>query len=65
MSFETIAYEKENNSALITLNRLKIKCLDTFYGRGTCTSYTQANEDNSVGAIVMTGAGKGFVLGPT
>ena len=64
MSFETILYEKKNNSALITLNRPeKLNAWTPFMAEELAKAITKANEDNSVGAIVMTGAGKGFCAG--
>ena len=64
MSFETILYEKKNNSVLITLNRPeKLNAWTPFMAEELAKAITKANEDNSVGAIVMTGAGKGFCAG--
>ena len=64
MSFKTILYEKKNNSVLITLNRPeKLNAWTPFMAEELAKAITKANEDNSVGAIVMTGAGKGFCAG--
>ena len=59
MNFETILYEKKNNSALITLNRPeKLNAWTPFMAEELASAINEANKDSSVGAIVMTGAGK-------
>ena len=64
MNFETILYEKKNNSALITLNRPeKLNAWTPFMAEELASAINEANKDSSVGAIVMTGAGKGFCAG--
>ena len=64
MNFETILYEKKNNSALITLNRPeKLNAWTPFMAEELASAINEANKDSSIGAIVMTGAGKGFCAG--
>ena len=64
MKYETILYEKTENSALITLNRPeKLNAWTPMMAEELANAITHANNDNSIGAIVMTGAGKGFCAG--
>ena len=49
MSFETILYEKKNNSVLITLNRPeKLNAWTPFMAEELAKAITKANEDNCV-----------------
>tara|TARA_Y100001970_G_scaffold24849_1_gene29677 strand:+ start:3510 stop:4298 length:789 start_codon:yes stop_codon:yes gene_type:complete len=64
MNFETIKYKKENNSAVISLNRPeKLNAWTPFMAEELAEAINLANKDNKVGAIVMTGEGKGFCAG--
>ena len=63
MDFKTINYEKKGTTALITLNRPeKLNAWTPFMAEELAESINDANEDKSVGAIVMTGAERVFVL---
>ena len=64
MDFKTINYEKRDKTALITLNRPeKLNAWTPSMAEELAESINDANKDKSVGAIVMTGAGKGFCAG--
>ena len=64
MKYETILYEKRGSSALITLNRPeKLNAWTPMMAEELANAITHANNDNSIGAMVMTGAGKGFCAG--
>jgi len=64
MSFETILYEKKERVATITLNRPEV--LNAFVatmGREMLQAFHQAEDDDDIGCVVLTGAGRGFCSG--
>lgn len=64
MGYEQIIFEKRDLVTLITLNRPERQNAWTYHMRGELIdAITKSNSDTSVGAIIMTGAGKGFCAG--
>ena len=64
MNFTTIKYEKKDKTALLTLNRPeKLNAWTPLMAEELAKAIEDANTDKSIGAIVMTGAGKGFCAG--
>ncbi|MFN3231591.1 MAG: enoyl-CoA hydratase/isomerase family protein [Alphaproteobacteria bacterium] len=64
MPYETLLYETRGNVALVTLNRPDR--LNAWTGQMSleqADAFERANNDPAVGAIVMTGAGRGFCAG--
>ncbi len=64
MEFDTILYEVEDSILTITLNRPEI--LNAFSGgmlRDLLRAFDLADADDNVGAIIITGAGRGFCAG--
>lgn len=64
MSYETIQYECRDSVAFITLNRPdRLNAWTPRMASEQAEAIGRANEDDDVGAIVMTGAGRGFCAG--
>src|SRR4051795_13554155 len=64
MSYQTIEYETRGRVALITLNRPdKLNAWTPQMASEQADAINAANDDPDVGAIVMTGAGRGFCAG--
>ena len=64
MSYERITYETRENVALITLNRPeKLNAWTPSMAAEQAHAIQAANDDPDIGAIVMTGAGRGFCGG--
>ncbi len=64
MSYEMIEYERRDGVALITLNRPeRLNAWTPRMASEQADAIRTANEDDAVGAIVMTGAGRGFCAG--
>ncbi len=64
MDFNTIKYEEKGKTALLTLNRPdKLNAWTPLMAEELAKAINKANEDKSIGAIVMTGEGKGFCAG--
>jgi enoyl-CoA hydratase/carnithine racemase len=64
VSYETIAYETRGDVALVTLNRPeRLNAWTPAMGAEQADAIRRANDDPGVGAIVMTGAGRGFCAG--
>lgn len=64
MSYSTILYETKGPVALITLNRPdKLNAWTPQMSLEQADAIKRANADRAVGAIVMTGAGRGFCAG--
>src|SRR3954453_11229602 len=64
MSYTTIEYATEGRVALITLNRPeRLNAWTPSMAAEQAAAIGAANDDPSVGAIVMTGAGRGFCAG--
>jgi enoyl-CoA hydratase/carnithine racemase len=62
--YETIAYECRDAVALITLNRPdRLNAWTPHMASELAAAIRAANEDGAIGAIVMTGAGRGFCAG--
>jgi 2-(1,2-epoxy-1,2-dihydrophenyl)acetyl-CoA isomerase len=64
MSFETILYEQKDRVATITLNRPEV--LNAFVstmGQEMLEAFHQAEDDEDIGCVVLTGAGRGFCSG--
>ena len=64
MSYESIKYERRGAVALITLDRPdRLNAWTPGMASEQADAIRTANEDDEVGAIVMTGAGRGFCAG--
>src|SRR5256714_9713488 len=64
MSYQTIQYERRDSVGLITLNRPdRLNAWTPQMASEQADAIRAANEDGEVGAIVMTGAGRGFCAG--
>jgi enoyl-CoA hydratase/carnithine racemase len=64
MGYERILYEQRDDVALLTLNRPdKLNAWTPGMAEEQADAIARANADRSVGAIVMTGAGRGFCAG--
>ena len=64
MTYEQIAYETRGAVALVTLNRPdKLNAWTPRMGMEQADAIARANADPAIGAIVMTGAGRGFCAG--
>ncbi|MEN8159258.1 MAG: enoyl-CoA hydratase-related protein, partial [Myxococcota bacterium] len=64
MDYEQIQYRREGAVAWITLNRPeKLNAWTPRMSREQWHAIERANADGEVGAIVMTGAGRGFCAG--
>ena len=64
MVYKEIVYETKGAVALITLNRPnKLNAWTPSMCEEQADAISKANEDNSIGSIVMTGAGRGFCAG--
>jgi len=64
MSYEQILYEVRGDVALITLNRPeKLNAWTPRMSEEQADALAAANADANVGAVVMTGAGRGFCAG--
>ena len=63
-AFETILLEKTDDIAVITLNRPeRLNAWTAQMHRDLHAAITDCNEDANVGAMVVTGAGRGFCAG--
>ena len=64
MQFEQITFEKEDDIAVITLNRPeRLNAWTQRMNAELVEAVTLCNDDPEVGAIVFTGAGRGFCAG--
>src|SRR5213593_170984 len=64
MSYATIEYEIRGRVALITLNRPdRLNAWTPQMAAEQAAAINAANDDADIGAIVMTGAGRGFCAG--
>lgn len=64
MDYEEILYEVEDGVALVTLNRPeKLNAMTARMGAEMADSMAEANEDDAVRAVVLTGAGRAFCAG--
>jgi 2-(1,2-epoxy-1,2-dihydrophenyl)acetyl-CoA isomerase len=61
---QVVLEERKGNVAVIRLNRPdKLNALNVELGRGLVHAVLHASQDNSVRAVVLTGAGRGFCAG--
>jgi enoyl-CoA hydratase/carnithine racemase len=64
VGYETITYERRDAVALITLNRPeRLNAWTPRMASEQADAIRTANDDDDVGAVVMTGAGRGFCAG--
>lgn len=64
MAYEQILYEQRDDLALITLNRPeRLNAWTGRMGRELTDAFGVANDEATVGAIVVTGQGRGFCAG--
>lgn len=64
MTYETILTEKQDDLAIITLNRPdRLNAWTPKMGRELADAIQVANDDDDINAMVFTGAGKGFCAG--
>lgn len=64
MTFETINYQVEDRILTITLNRPdRMNALNVTMMQELISAFQQADEDDEVKAIIVTGAGKAFCAG--
>ena len=64
MAFEQVRYEEQGAVAILTFNRPdKLNAWSTPLYRELCAAIAQANQSEAVGAIVLTGAGRGYCSG--
>ena len=64
VDYDTITYEQRGAVGLITLNRPdRLNAWTPRMASEQADAIRAANQDNGVGAIVMTGAGRGFCAG--
>ncbi len=61
---EAVLYEKKDNIAIITLNRpQKYNAINLSLKEGILDALAKAQNDDAIGAVVLTGNGKGFCAG--
>ncbi|MGH2692200.1 MAG: enoyl-CoA hydratase-related protein [Actinomycetota bacterium] len=64
MNYEQIAVDRDGSVAKITLNRPdKLNALTQVMSDELVDAFTKAREDDSVRAVLLTGAGRGFCAG--
>lgn len=64
MEYEQIVYEVEQDVAIVTLNRPeKLNAMTALMGAELSDAMAEADQDDSVRAVVVTGAGRGFCAG--
>lgn len=64
MTFEAIEYERVDTTALVTINRPeKMNAWNTQVANELSEALSQANEDDDVRAVVITGKGRAFCAG--
>ena len=64
MTYEQIAVDRDGSVAKITLNRPdRLNALTQVMSDELVDAFTQAREDGSVRAVLLTGAGRGFCAG--
>ena len=64
MLYETVTYETEDSIAIITLNRPdRLNAWTNQMNADIVHAIDEANNDKNIGAVVVTGAGRGFCAG--
>ena len=64
MNYEQILYEVDDGVAVVTLNRPeKLNAMTAQMGAELANAMAEADGDDAVRAVVMTGAGRGFCAG--
>jgi len=64
VEYEQITYERRDDVAIVTLNRPhKLNAWTPRMSQEQAHAIERANEDAAIGAIVLTGAGRGFCAG--
>ena len=64
MEFNTIRYEKQNQIAVITLNRPKsMNAIDSIFIREFHQLFDEIKDDDEIGAVIITGSEKVFAAG--
>ncbi len=64
MAYETLIVEKEENIAVVKLNRPPVNSLNTKAYSEIYDAFTELEKDDAVGAVIITGAGeKAFAAG--
>ena len=64
MAYEQIVYEQRDDVALVTLNRPeRLNAWTPHMASELADAFARANAERAIGAIVMTGAGRGFCAG--
>ena len=64
MSYETIEYERINTTALIRLNRPeRMNAWNSTMATELSLALNQANQDDAIRAVVLTGSGRAFCAG--
>ncbi|MBJ40486.1 MAG: enoyl-CoA hydratase [Gammaproteobacteria bacterium] len=64
MTYETILFETQDDVAIVTLNRPeRLNAWTNQMNRDIVDAVRRANDDPAIGAIVVTGAGRGFCAG--
>ena len=64
MAYETVLYEAKGRVAIVTMNRPdRLNAWTPQMGREKAAAFETANADPDIGAIVLTGAGRGFCAG--
>ena len=61
MGYETIILEKQDTVGTLTLNRPeRLNAWTTAMNREIIDAISDCNDDPAIGAIIVTGAGRGF-----
>ena len=64
MAYETILYDVQDNIATLTLNRPdKLNAFTLTMCQEMCAAFDEADADDAVRAVVVTGAGRGYCAG--
>lgn len=64
MQYETLSYQIEDRVLILTLNRPdQLNAFNVAMANELVAAFQQASEDDAVGAVVVTGAGRAFCAG--